>query len=97
MRRLTASGTNVLRELASEAEQPAPEHHGSSTPSFLPRINPADHGLSLSRASSRLVAAHDSEVDTVTGPHGACYLWSGGEELAWSTGRNGRRESLEIR
>jgi hypothetical protein len=46
-----------------------------------------------------LVVAPDLEVDrvdTATCPNGARYLWSGGEELVWSTGRNGRRETREV-
>ena len=35
VRQLTASGTNVLQELAGEDEQPAPEHHGFSPPFSL--------------------------------------------------------------
>jgi hypothetical protein len=51
VRQLTASGTNVLQELAGEDEQPAPEHHGFIPP-LLPRINPAaTDTLSLPRDS----------------------------------------------
>jgi hypothetical protein len=53
VRQLTASGTNVLRELAGEDEQPEPEHHCFSTPPLSPSDQPGSHGHTLSLSPSR--------------------------------------------